>query len=204
MRARAKREPVSIGTLLRRIGGAMALFFILVPSLEARGQPVSLSDLEGSTIEADVVRAQLIERQSHTFSVTLRQHWRIIISPDGQIQLKFDSSARGPFGERVAPSSGGFFAVNQLREVRSRGGGQAIWLFAGNKLTFIRTFPSGALRMHFAVFRGRSGLSCSANGAFAREVGKGPIRLESPFGGGEIAILRSKQISSSCRLTKSS
>jgi len=204
MRTCAKWKSVSIGISTRRIGGALALLFILVPSLAARGQPVSLSDLEGATIDADVVRAQLIERHSHTFSVTVRQHWRVAIFPEGRVQLTFNTSAQGPFGERVAPQSGGPFALNQSREVRSRGGGQAIWLFTGNKLTFIRTFPSGALRMRFAVFRGPSGLSCNASGAFAREVGKGPVRLVSPFGGGEIAVLRSRQTSSSCKITKSS
>ena len=198
----AMQQSVSIGRLLR-LGFVIAVLFIFVPSFPARGQPVSLSDLAGAMIDAELGRVQLIERNSHIFSITLRQHWRIAVFPDDQIQLTFDTSAQGPFGERTAPTIGGQFALNQLRDVRSRGGGQAIWRFANNGLTFVRTFRSGALQMHFAVFRRPSGLTCNVKGAFVREVRKRPVRLESPFGGGEIAVLQSKQIWSRCKIAKS-
>jgi hypothetical protein len=170
-----------------------------VHTLRAAGE-VNFSDLEGAVIEAVIDRDQIVRRGEQTFPVRIQQKWRISIHAENTIDLTVRSTARGPRGTRQAEPNTGTFILDHPRAVRTRGGGDAVWTFAGGTLTFTRTFPSGAFRSHFAFANGSEGLTCTASGAFARERGKEEIRLESPFGGGMVNIVSAKQTSSSCKV----
>jgi hypothetical protein len=181
------------------------IFSILLGLLQlspALAQPVSLSDLEGSTIQAEVDREQKIRREGNLRSVRIHQGWRIVIRPDKLIENTVDTTADTPRGTRKARQNSGMFTLEEPRPVASRGGGEAVWKFANGTLTFIRTFPSGAYRVHFAFARTSSGLTCTVTEAFARQDGRGEIKLQSAFGDGEVTIVSAKQLASSCKVEK--
>jgi hypothetical protein len=186
-------------------GRFKTVFSIFLCSLQlspALAQPVTLPDLEGSTVQADVHREQTIRRQGNLRSVRIHQGWRIVIRPNNVIENTVDTTADTPRGTRKAPQNSGTFTLEEPRPVASRGGGEAVWKFANETLTFIRTFSSGAYRVHFAFARSPSGLTCTVSEAFARLDGRGEIKLQSAFGDGEVTIVSAKQVASSCKVDK--
>jgi hypothetical protein len=168
----------------------------------ASAQPVAFSELEGLAIEADIHRAQDVRRQGKTAAVRIHQNWKFSMGPEKAIALNVNTTAQTPKGRRTGEPNIGTFTLDEPRKVPSRGGGEAVWKFADGTLSFIRTFPSGAYRAHFAFVRAPSGFTCSVTEGFARENGKGEIRLESAVGGGEITILSTKQLPSTCKVSK--
>jgi hypothetical protein len=161
---------------------------------------VNFSDLEGAVIEAVIDRDQTVRRGAQTFPVHIQQNWTIVVNADKTIDTTMRATSRGPRGTRRAEPTSGGFMLDTPRAVKSRGGGEALWTFADETLTFTRTFLSGAFRSHFAFAKGPDGLACTANAAFARERGRDEVKLESPFGGGFVTIVSSKQTSSSCKV----
>ena len=191
------------GRFVRPVSKTFFLIFLgLLQLSPALAQPVTLSDLEGSTVQADVDREQKIRRQGNLRSVRIHQGWRIVVRPDKVIENTVDTSADTPRGSRKAPQNSGTFTLEEPRPVASRGGGEAVWKFADGTLTFIRTFPSGAYRVHFAFARSSSGLTCTVTEAFARQNGQGEIKLQSAFGDGEVTIVSAKQLASRCKVEK--
>jgi hypothetical protein len=169
-------------------------------SAEAFAEAITLDDLAGAAVEANIHRRQDMEQDGRAFSTQAHQHWRLDINTDKTIDMTVNTTIQGPRGTRKAPPSSGRFSLNEAREVRNRGGGQGVWSFADEALHFTRTFPSGAYRAHFAFTRGEGGMTCKVTEAFAREDGNKPITLESPVDGRRVTILDSKQEPSDCEI----
>jgi hypothetical protein len=192
-----------LGSFCRQLlHGGCTIALLLGLSEAAVGQAVTVDDLAGMVIEADIDRAQTVRRGGRTIPVTIHQRWRLSVDVDGTVAFTMRPSADTPRGRRTAKASSGVFTLDESREVPSRGGGEAVWKFTDGTLTFLRTFPSGAYRASFAFAREADRLTCTVDSAYARENGRGAIRLESPFGGGEVTILRSNQVSSRCTVSK--
>ena len=161
-----------------------------------------MSDLEGLVIEADIHREQEVRRQGGTRLVRIHQNWKLSVDADKTLEFTLNTTSRGPGGgTRTAEPNFGSFKLDESREVTSRGGGEAVWKFADGTLTFIRTLPSGAFRVNYAFTRGPSGLTCTVTDAYARENGIGEIRMTSAFGG-EVTIISTKQLPSTCKVTR--
>jgi hypothetical protein len=124
------------------------------------------------------------------------------INADKSVEMTVDITRHGPDGTRKAKPSSGSFTLDEAKELPSSLGGEGVWRFEDGSLSFIRTFPSGAYRVTFAFTRGSAGLTCAVNETFARENGQGEIRIRSPFAGGEVTLVSTKQLSSSCTVTK--
>jgi hypothetical protein len=181
----------------------LGLFLVLICSLCARAEDLQYSDLAGMSIEANIHRDQTVRADGHTFPVKIHQRWRFVLKSDKSIDLTTESTNRGPRGTRKAPTSFGTFVLGEPRHIGSRGGGEAVWNFSDGTLTFIRTYRVGAYRANFSFTRGPAGISCSVREALAREDGKGPVQMVSPFGAGQVVtILNSKQVSSDCTVKK--
>jgi hypothetical protein len=168
----------------------------------ALSQSVTVDDLEGLVVEAAIDRDQTVRLRGRTFPVKVHQRWKLSVGTDKTVEFSMQPTARGPRGTRTAKASSGMFTLEEAVEVQSRGGGEAVWKFADGTLTFLRTFPSGAYRVSFAFARANGRLTCAADSAYARENGRGAIRLESPFGGGEVTIVRERQVSSRCTVSE--
>jgi hypothetical protein len=193
------------GRVIRGISKAaypVPYLFLVVLSSPAPAQPVTLSDLEGLTIEADVHREQNVRRQGRAASVRVHQSWRFSIGPDKVVENTINTTMRTPHGTQTEEPAFNKFTLEQPKKIWSRGGGEAVWKFADETLTFVRTFPSGAYRIAFAFARTPSGLTCTVTDAFAREGGKGEIKMQSAFGGGEVTIISARQLPSTCKVGK--
>jgi hypothetical protein len=163
---------------------------------------VTFDELEGFTIEANIVRDQLVQRDGRQVPQQAHTSWRIIMGPGASIQSTVNVAFHNPHGQSNAEPLTGSFILDQSRYVGSRGGGQGVWHFEGETLTFTRTFEQGAFRVKFTFSRNNDGLSCQASEVFARESGTGRITLQSPITGQPVTIIRAKQISSNCRVFK--
>jgi hypothetical protein len=188
----------SCHALSRSIAPVLVLAML---SAEACAQAVTLAELAGSTVEADIHRRQTMQRNGPQFAIQTHQNWKLDINADNTIDVLVNTTVRGPRGTRKAPPNAGRFTFEQAREVRNRGGGQGIWCFADEALHFTRTFPSGAYRAHFTFTRGVEGISCKVTEAFAREDGNKPITLDSALGDGPVTMIESQQEPSDCRVS---
>jgi hypothetical protein len=168
---------------------------------DATAQPVTMDDLAGHVVVADIYRQQNVRRDGRTANIKVHQNWVFSINSEHAIALTLNTTADTPRGIRKAKPNLGTFTLGETLKVKSRGGGHAVWTFADGTLSFTRTFPAGAYRAHFAFVRGPSGLTCRVTEAFAREGGKGELKVESVFGG-EVTILNTKQLPSTCKVAK--
>jgi hypothetical protein len=134
----------------------------------------------------------VIRGDGRKVQVRIDGNWKITIEPEKQIKFIHKVTAHGPRGDREAEPNSGTVTLDEQREVRSRGGGEATWTFADGALTFVRTLPAGAYRMTLSFVGSADGLSCEVREAFAREGGKGQIKMQSPFRGGEVTIVSAK------------
>jgi hypothetical protein len=168
----------------------------------AWGQPVTFADLQGATIEASVVHHQVRRRDGQVVSGETRQTWRTVIGPGDTIHSTSSNTAYGPRGSRSSAPRSGSFTLGKPRPVSDLGGGHAVWAFTNGTLNYLRTYrAAGGYKRTFSFTRSGAGLTCTIRTAFAREDGVGNIDFESPMGG-RVEILSSKQVSSSCRVSK--
>jgi len=182
-----------------QIALALALGSIATPALS---QPVTFADLQGATIEATVVYQQVRRRDGQVLSGETRQSWRTVIGPGDAIQSTTSQTSSSERGTRTSAPRTGSFTLGKPRTVFDLGGGDAVWAFTNGTLNYLRTYRgAGGYKRTFTFTRAGGGLNCSVRTAFARETGVGRIDLESPFGG-RVEILSSKQVSSSCRVSK--
>jgi hypothetical protein len=180
----------------------LAVARLLVLPGSAAAEPLAEAELEGIALQAEISMDQTVRRQGRTGSANVTQRWKLTVEPDRTVSFTMDATARTPRGTRKADPARGVFTLDEPRQVRSRGGGEALWKFSDGKLTFLRTLPAGAFRVSFALERAGDRLTCKVDAGYAREDGRGPIRLESPFGGEEITIVNAKQVSSNCKLSR--
>jgi hypothetical protein len=170
----------------------------LAPTLSA--DDVTLAELEGVPLQAEIGMEQTVRRQGGTAQATITQQWSLTINSDRTVGFDVASTARSALGTRKAEPVRGTVALEEARQIPTLGGGLAMWSFAAGTLTFTRTLPGGAYRVRFVFERAPQGLICTVNAGYARENGKGAIRLQSPFGGGEVTIVDARQVASSCNV----
>jgi hypothetical protein len=166
--------------------------------------PVTFAELEGSVIEARVVRDQTMRRGHTTFPIRLQSDIKLVIGPDDRIQLSVTPTTDTPSGRHVGPTRMGPFLLEKTRPLPTLGGGEGVHLFKDGVLTFIRTYKAGAFKRIIAFSRTPDGLSCTIEENYAREDGVGEIAMNSAIDGGPVVLLSYKQISSTCHISKQS
>jgi hypothetical protein len=166
--------------------------------------PVKFPELDGSVIEASIVRDQVVRREGKTFPVRSQDDIKIVIGGDNKIEQSVTVTSDTPRGQRKGPTRTGVFTLGEQRPIGALGGGNGILTFEDGVLTFIRTFKEGAVKRSFAFRHGPDGLSCTANQTFAREGGVGDLSMNSAIDGIPVVIVSFKQISSTCRVMKQS
>jgi hypothetical protein len=149
-----------------------------------------------------LIREQIVLRENRKFPVKVQGDYRIVIGPGDKIHSTFTPSVHRAAGRRVGETRSGLFTLGQEREVKTSGGGQGVWTYADQTLTYRRSFKQGAYRMTIAFARHANGLTCSASEAFARENGVGAIVLDSAMDGLPTTIVSASPVSSTCRVMK--
>jgi hypothetical protein len=175
---------------------------LLVATTPAAAQGVTLQELEGSQLAITITRDMVVRRDGRQASVGANIDWSVRVGADGVIEESFQTTADTPYGRRRGERMSGSFTIDQVRRAEGLGGGEAVWTFKDETLSLIRSLKSGAYRLDIVVSRGAGGLACAAREAFARENGTGSIVLNSSLDGRPMTVVRSRQISSSCRLSR--
>lgn len=180
----------------RKVG----VLLLVLTSGPAFADTITVSDLAGAAVEANINRRQNMQRDGRAYSVQTHQNWKFELNSDNTIDMTVNTTFQTPRGTRKAPPNSGRFSLEDARDVASRGGGKGIWNFNDGALHFTRTFPSGAYRAHFTFKRVDGELRCEVTEAFAREDGNKPITLASPVDGARVSIIDSKQEPSDCKV----
>jgi hypothetical protein len=174
-----------------------------VLSLPAWGQAVTFADLEGVVVEESVVYERIGQMDSQKKSYKLQIDRKIAIHAGDKLddtEVDTNFGPRGPHAETASRS----WTLGQPREVqglRFGGPGHKVWTFSNGTLSLLRTFPTGGYTTHISFTRAAAGLSCTVRAPLARELGSADLGVRES-GGHEFHILSSKEISSSCRVTK--
>jgi hypothetical protein len=176
------------------------LLLLVLGSGDALAEAITLSDLAGAAVEANINRRQNMQRDGRAYSVQTHQNWKFEVGADNSIDMRVNTTFKTARGTRTAPPNSGRFSLEDVRDVMSRGGGKGIWNFDAEALHFTRTFPSGAYRAHFTFSRVDGELRCEVTEAFARQDGNKPITLASPVDGAKVTIIDSKQEPSDCKV----
>jgi hypothetical protein len=164
---------------------------------------VSFAELDGAVIESRIVRQQRIAREGREFSVQFQSDWKIEVGPGDRIISTFNPTAYTPKGTRRGKTRSALFTLERPHDVAAGGiTGHAVWLFDDGKLTFLRTFKGGGLKLTISFASGLEGLGCKAVESLVREEGVQGIMTESAIDGMPVTVLSAKQISADCRLTK--
>jgi hypothetical protein len=170
----------------------------------ARGQGVTFADLDGLVIEADIVRDQVVRREGWEFLTENTVRWKVVIGPGDAIENTVSQTSQTARGDHKSRPMTNSYILGTARELKTQGGGTGAWEFADGTLSFMRTFRQGAYRASFAFSRGAGGLTCTVTDSFGREGGRGAIVMESVIDGSEVTIIRSKLLSTNCRVVKRS
>ena len=166
---------------------------------EELSDPIRFTDLEGAKIDAKFVSEQVVQRGGLESPVTVEEDWSIRIEVRGKIAWDYRPTSHTVTGPRTGRTNSFRASVGVAWDT---GTGQAIWQFSDGKLTFIRSYESGAFRTVFAFAYDGNNLTCGASKSIFREQGKTETRVNSIITGDPITILDWKLVSSNCRLTR--
>ena len=184
---------------------ASLLLYSLAPtsSYAQTGEGVTLSELEGATITAGVVREQLLDRQGQQFSNRFENKLKLVIGPTKKVEGTEEITLRSRFGVHKGKPAPILGTLERPGEISRYGHGHRVWFFSEGRLTHLRTFTrGGAFRREIAFTRSSGGLTCTITEDFAREGGVGEIVTDSAVDGVPLKIISYKQLSSNCRVEK--
>ena len=187
---------------MRRSVGLAARWRPAAAAAPARAQAVTFADLNGLTIEATIVRDQVVRREGWKFTTENTVHWKVVIGPGDAIENTVSQTSVTSRGDHKAKPVTNAYVLGTEQELKSQGGGTGLWEFADGTLTYMRTFRQGAYRASVAFARGADGLTCTFTDTLAREGARGDIVMESMIDGSEVTVLRSKLLSTNCRVVK--
>jgi hypothetical protein len=167
------------------------------------GQPISLADLDGTTVEESVLydRFSSINGDKSSYQVKIDRTVSIAGNTitDTEVDSRIDSN-----GTHVGPTRrGGSWTLGQPKEVQRLGGGHKLWTFSNGTLTLLRVFVGGGYSTQITFQRTTAGLTCTVKAPLLHEIGTAELSIQQNNRGQEVHILSSKQISSSCKVTKS-
>jgi hypothetical protein len=163
-------------------------------------QSLTITDLEGLTIQIKLVNEMLVQRGGPQFPVTSESDWKITVESGAKIGWSFQPTSHNPRGTQVGQKIATTATLDQSWYTPN---GEAIWQFAEGTLLFVRSFKNGgAYRMSIAFRRNGPSLTCSATNVFARERGKNSLTMNSAIDGAPITVFSWKTVSSSCDATR--
>jgi hypothetical protein len=171
---------------------------VLVLVQAAFGQTVTLAELQGAVIHNKVIYQQEgLRGDGQRFSSQMTFDNTVTINSESSLT----NATTITIGDRVTDSFSGTFAVGKPREVSRSGGGHAIFVFEGGRLTLLSTFRAGGFKRAITFTRGAGGLRCSVSAPFARESGA-PTFNWTTRSGFDVRTVNLKSISSSCQVSQ--
>lgn len=164
--------------------------------------PVTIGEFVGAVVTARIIQEQVIRRDGNQFPVRQQADLHLVVRSNTKIERQIYQTSYSPRGVRKANSGKLSFTLEQPTEPKFLGSGHAVWFFDKETLTNLRVYKGGAFKREILFARGASGLTCTVTDAFLREDGVGSIELRSAVDGTPVKLISSKQVSSSCQVTK--
>ncbi len=90
------------GKFIRIISASGPMLCLVALPAPAAAQAVTLSDLEGQAVEAEVLREQVGRRQGQTSTARLHQSWKLSINAGKSVDMTVSTTRHGPDGTRKA------------------------------------------------------------------------------------------------------
>jgi len=177
---------------------------LLLAAVPAWAQEVTLSDLDGVTVQYRSVYQQTLVRNGRTFNPKVYQTGSVIIEGN-TVRNSFQVTAIHPEGRRdVSPlRSGGTQTIG--KPFKGRSGYDVVWTFADgslNRLLVHTAGGAGGSKLAFEFKREPAGLACSFSNPVMRENGVGDVRRNAATDGKPLQVIQFRLISSSCTVSK--
>lgn len=165
---------------------------------------VTLADLQSAIVELSVVRDQMILNEGGKVVATqLKSDVKFSVRGN-RVEGTLDTTTKSPKGTRKGDTKKFLETIEVPSDTKRFGPGSLVWILKEGKLIELRVFErGGAFRREVSFARSPKGLTCTATEFFARENGTGHIKLKSGVDGAQITVVSSKQVSYTCRITKS-
>jgi hypothetical protein len=177
--------------LMRSFAIAIGLPIWLAALPSAHAQGGGASSFQGRTITAEVKYETWARRNGREFDNPVRFVFVVNVGRDGKVNGTATRHVVGPRGPQSETRS--FSAsLGKAEQVRE---GHRLMVINGNTLTMLRTFEAGGAKTTITM----NGSGCTIRAPIMKEVGAGPMRRQAVVGG-TIEILRSRQVSTSCRI----
>jgi hypothetical protein len=190
-----------IGVVLLDV--AVACCGLPLVSSPAWAQAVTLTDLEGSTIDVSTVHLNKFIREGMPREAEMHMSGHVTIAAGGTLTMEFQTSATGPMRTRVGATRSGTFTIG--KPAKGPQGNDIVWVFANGELKRLAVHHQGGAGgsvLTIGFRRAPDGLRCSVSLHMARENGVGSIDKDAAVDGTPIQILDYKQVSSSCHVEK--
>jgi hypothetical protein len=157
----------------------------------------------GTTITSTVWRAQTQRGNGKEYSGKAKNDVEIIFGNLGD-PVQFTQTGRwfgknGPTSTWAASGSG---FLGKPHTSPTGGGGHGVGFLHNGTLYYIRTYKAGGFKFEFKLSRTPKGLTCTSRETYLKELGASAIHRNSDVSGRPLVIVSSKQISSTCRVTK--
>jgi hypothetical protein len=169
------------------------------PGAKTPGQAPSALSLQGVTIHATLVTEMLAQQQGNPQGLaTTEDDWNVTVEPGGKISWSYRPTIRTGRGTQRGEKTAN---TSNLDEAWQTANGAAIWQFSDTELSFVRSYPGGAMRFTIAFRQDGPKLTCDASNVFAGERDKNGLILNSPIDDTPVTIFSWKQVSSICDVT---
>ena len=176
----------------------MSPAFVLLPwlgqPLTSAAQGVSFESLRGRTITAQWAYETRARRDGREFDNPVKFDMTINVGGDGNASGTVTRHVVGPRGPQseTRTFSATIGKPGQTRE------GHRLMLLSGNTLTVLQTFEVGGAKTTITL---GGGGSCTVRSPPLKETGSSVVVRRNAVVGGQIEILSSRQVSSSCRVS---
>lgn len=168
---------------------------------KAFAQAVSYADLVGTRIEGLAVQ-QRVTRNAEGKTGPNRIVIKYVLSPQSE-KLRLSVTITNTRQMTGQTDTRSWSAETKLDTPFAFRDGMSVAIFDNGGLTLLRTQEQGGLKTSFEFTRTSSGFACRFNHGFARENGVGGLSSTSALGTARAVILSAKEVSNSCKISKS-
>jgi len=180
----------------------LGLSLVAVP---AWGRDVTLSDLNGVTVQVSGVFQQTLVRNAKTYSPRIYQTGSVTIE-ENTVRSTFQVTAIHPDGRRSVGPSRSIGPQTIGKPFKNISGNDTVWIFADGSLSRLIVHTAGGAggsKLTIEFKQGPAGLACSfSQPVDMHENGVGDIRKNAGTDGMPLQVLQRKQISSQCTVAK--
>jgi hypothetical protein len=176
---------------------AACLVFLSGP---LNAQALTVAELEGMVLTGAVNYAGTFRRPGvPDYDADIVRRFKVQFGAEGAVTSSIVREVH--WNGKVTKLKGRFVGVIGKPSANESKDAQVLWLIDGDTLTALNVFDVGGRAAKFKVTRSASGLTCTVEAPFMREVGAGPAKITAAKGG-KAEVLKIRQTGSNCNAKK--